>query len=100
MAVIINSNRVKFVIRALVAAGLCGVDVSELGQVESFMENHKDLLKTLFDMRIYPNPKVDEYRNLLISMHPYALLYNLGSAEKMSPVCPAMAREKKKIFLI
>ena len=95
MAVIINSNRVKFVIRALVAAGLCGVDVSELGQVESFMENHKDLLKTLFDMRIYPNPKVDEYRNLLISMHPYALLYNLGSAEKMSPVCPAMSREKK-----
>lgn len=95
MAIIINSNRVKFVIRALVAAGLCGVDVADLEKVEAFFESNKDLLKTLFDMRIYPNPKADEYRDLLVSMHPYAFLYNLSSQEKMAPVCPIYARGKK-----
>ena len=43
MAIIINSNRVKFVIRALVAAGLCGVDVADLEKVEAFFESNKEI---------------------------------------------------------
>lgn len=95
MPIILNSNRVKFVLRALVTAGLCGVDLTDLSAIVAFFNERKELLKTLFDLRIYPNPTVDEYKNLLVTMHPYAILYNLSNPERMTPICPALARAKK-----
>jgi hypothetical protein len=95
--IIVNSNRSKFAVRALVAAGLCGTDVTDLGAVESFYAARPEYLRLMFDMRIYPQFTADEFSQVIRSMHPYALLYCLSSREKMTPVSPALARLKPQL---
>lgn len=91
---IVNSNRTKFVIRTLIVAGLCGVDINDISAVEDFFTLRPSLLKALFDNRIYPSPTVDEYQQLLSTMHPYALLYSLSNKERIIPVLPLMQKSK------
>ncbi|MBQ8708057.1 MAG: hypothetical protein IJ523_08220 [Succinivibrionaceae bacterium] len=92
--VIVNSNRSKFALRALIAAGLSGVDVTDMTAVEDFYKQKPDYLRIMFDMRIYPPFTADEYAQILGSFHPYALLYHLSAKDKITPVNPAMARQK------
>ncbi len=94
MAVIVNSNRTKFAVRALVAAGLCGTDITDLAAVEAFYRDRPDYMRLMFDMRIYPAFTAEEFEQLTATMHPYALLYYLSSQEKMAPVSPALARNQ------
>lgn len=93
----INSNRAKFAIRSLVSAGLCGINIANLKEIEEFYALHNDYQKMLFDMRIYPGCTSDEYQEVLSSMHPYAILYYLSSKERISPVNPALSRNKLKL---
>ena len=94
MAFSVSSNRSKFAVRSLVAAGLSGVSIADFPEVENFFAQHSNCQKMLFDMRIYPTCTTQEYREILCSMHPYALLYHLCARDRIVPVNPLLSKAK------